>query len=283
MPDADLLPGLGPALDLLTTAGTPGSYLDDPVLPELAEVLLAQWPYAAGELSVVDGAMDAMDLIARAALRFGDRVVVEHPCFPPLVDLLESVGVQVVPVPVDEEGLGIRALREALASPVTAVFLQPRAQNPTGVTMSEGRAAALAGLLDGSGALVVEDDSASAPAGEATVTLGRWLPEHTAYIRSFSKSHGPDLRLAALSAPADLPRPSQRDATWARGGAVGCSSGSCTPCSPTGHRSRRSPRPARSTPGAGPGSSTSWPVRVSTWAVRRASTSGCRCTTRRRR
>ena len=204
VPDADLLPGLGPALDLLTTAGTPGSYLDDPVLPELAEVLLAQWPYAAGELAVVDGAMDAMDLIARAALRFGDRVVVEHPCFPPLVDLLESVGVQVVPVPVDEEGLGIRALREALASPVTAVFLQPRAQNPTGVTMSEGRAAALAGLLDGSGALVVEDDSASAPAGEATVTLGRWLPEHTAYIRSFSKSHGPDLRLAALSAPADL-------------------------------------------------------------------------------
>jgi DNA-binding transcriptional MocR family regulator len=38
------------------------------------------------------------------------------------------------------------------------------------------------------------------------VSLGRWRPEHTAYIRSFSKSHGPDLRLAALSAPAALHR-----------------------------------------------------------------------------
>jgi DNA-binding transcriptional MocR family regulator len=53
---------------------------------------------------------------------------------------------------------------------------------------------------------VVEDDSAGAALGGETVSLGRWRPERTAYIRSFSKSHGPDLRLAALSAPADLLR-----------------------------------------------------------------------------
>jgi DNA-binding transcriptional MocR family regulator len=206
VPDAELLPSLGPALRELTTAGTPGSYLDDPVLPDLAEVLLAQWPYAATELAVVDGAMDAMDLIARTRLRFGDRVVVEHPCFPPLVDLLESVGAQVVPVRVDDEGLSLDGLREALATPVAAVFLQPRAQNPTGVTLSERRARALARLLDGTGTLVVEDDSASAPTSAGAVTLARWLPGHTAYIRSFSKSHGPDLRLAALSAPSELLR-----------------------------------------------------------------------------
>jgi DNA-binding transcriptional MocR family regulator len=206
VPDAELLPSLTGALASLTTAGTPGSYLDEPVLPELAEVLMAQWPYAVDRLAVVDGAMDGMELVARTALRFGDRVVVEHPCFPPMVDLLESVGVQVVPVRVDGEGLSPDGLREALSSPVAAVFLQPRAQNPTGVTMTERRARELATLLRRTATLVVEDDSAGAIVGGGTVSLGRWRPDHTAYIRSFSKSHGPDLRLAALSAPPELMR-----------------------------------------------------------------------------
>jgi DNA-binding transcriptional MocR family regulator len=142
----------------------------------------------------------------RTSLRFGDRVVVEDPGFPPLVDLLESVGVQLVGVPVDDEGLDLAALESALAEPVAAIFLQPRAQNPVGVTMTSDRAQAIAVLLDGTQTLVVEDDSAAGLSSATLVSTGRWRPEHTAYIRSFSKSHGPDLRLAALSAPPALHR-----------------------------------------------------------------------------
>ncbi|KRF28968.1 PLP-dependent aminotransferase family protein [Phycicoccus sp. Soil802] len=206
VPDPALLPSLGAVLAQLTSAPTTGSYLDDPVLPALADTLREDWPYAAANLAVVDGAMDAMDLIVRTTLRFGDRVVVEDPGFPPLVDLLESVGVQLVGVPLDDEGLELSALEDALREPVAAVFLQPRAQNPVGVTMTTARAEAIAALLDGTDTLVVEDDSAAGLSSEALVSLGRWRPEHTAYIRSFSKSHGPDLRLAALSAPAALHR-----------------------------------------------------------------------------
>jgi DNA-binding transcriptional MocR family regulator len=206
VPDPHLLPSLGPVLAQLTSAPTTGSYLDDPVLPGLAEVLRADWPYAAADLLVVDGAMDAMDLVVRTSLRFGDRVVVEDPGFPPLVDLLESVGVQLVGVPVDDEGLDPAALESALTEPVAAVFLQPRAQNPVGITMTARRAEAIANLLDGSETLVVEDDSAACLSSATLASIGRWRPDHTVYIRSFSKSHGPDLRLAALSAPPDLHR-----------------------------------------------------------------------------
>ncbi|WP_457254207.1 aminotransferase class I/II-fold pyridoxal phosphate-dependent enzyme [Pedococcus sp. P5_B7] len=206
VPDPALLPSLGAVLAQLTSAPTTGSYLDDPVLPALADTLRQDWPYPAANLAVVDGAMDAMDLIVRTTLRFGDRVVVEDPGFPPLVDLLESVGVQLVGLPLDDEGLELGALKQALREPAAAVFLQPRAQNPVGVTMTTARAQAIAALLDGTETLVVEDDSAAGLSSEALVSLGRWRPEHTAYIRSFSKSHGPDLRLAALSAPAALHR-----------------------------------------------------------------------------
>jgi len=205
-PDPALLPNLGPALSDLTTAGIPGSYLDDPVLPGLLEVLKAQWPYPAEELMVVDGAMDGLDLVSRSLLRFGDRVVVEHPGFPPLLDLLESIGVDVVGVPVDDAGLRPEPLTEALRSPIAAVFLQPRAQNPTGASMTGQRARDLAPILAQAGMPVVEDDSAGAVAATAPISLGQWIPDQVIHIRSFSKSHGPDLRLAAMGGPSELLR-----------------------------------------------------------------------------
>jgi len=206
IPDPALLPNLGPALSKLNTAGIPGSYLDDPVLPRLLEVLKAQWPYATEELMVVDGAMDALDLVSRTMLRFGDKVVVEHPCFPPLLDLLESIGVDAVGVPVDESGLSPDALATALRDHISAVYLQPRAQNPTGASMTAGRARDLARILAGTGTPVVEDDSAGAVAATAPISLGRWIPGQVIHIRSFSKSHGPDLRLAAMGGPSHLLR-----------------------------------------------------------------------------
>ena len=208
-PDPALLPNLGPALSALTTASIPGSYLDDPVLPGLLDVLKEQWPYAAEQLLVVDGAMDALDLVSRSLLRFGDRVVVEHPGFPPLLDLLESIGVEVVGVPVDEAGLLPEPLSEAVSSqgsPLSAVFLQPRAQNPTGASMTVQRAQDLAPILARVGMPVVEDDSAGAVAATAPISLGQWIPDQVIHIRSFSKSHGPDLRLAAMGGPSELLR-----------------------------------------------------------------------------
>lgn len=204
VPDEALLPTLGGALRGLQRAGTPSSYLEDPVVPELAALLRADWPYAAEQLTVVDGAMDGLDLVTRSILRFGDRVVVEHPCFPPLLDLLEALSVEVVGVPLDEQGLHPVSLAAALESPTAAVVLQPRAQNPTGVTMSRDRAEQLAGLVSTSNTLVVEDDSVHGLSPTPPLSLGEWLPERTLHIRSFSKSHGPDLRLAALSGPAEL-------------------------------------------------------------------------------
>jgi DNA-binding transcriptional MocR family regulator len=204
IPDERLLPGLARALRAVTTAGTPHSYLDDPVLPELAEVLVASWPYRPPALTVVDGALDGMELVIRTLLRYGDRVVVEHPSFPPILDLLEAAGVEVVGVPLDSEGPDPTALAEALAGPVRAVFLQPRGQNPTGISLSATRARALARLLEDTDTVIVEDDSASAISTAPEVSLGSWLPEQTVHVRSFSKSHGPDLRLAAMSGPEAL-------------------------------------------------------------------------------
>lgn len=205
VPDPSLLPDLASALQALgRSASTPATYLDDPILPALVEQFAADWPYAAEAFTLSDGAMDGIDLIARTLLSFGDRVVVEHPGFPPLLDLLDALGIEIVGVALDDDGMRPDDLAAALETHTAAVFLQPRAQNPTGISTSPARAEELTRVLSNHAALVVEDDSAGAVAITPAVTLGAWLPERTLHLRSYSKSHGPDLRLAAISGPSEL-------------------------------------------------------------------------------
>ena len=205
-PDSALLPDLGEALARVSGRSLTNSYLDQPVLPALEEALRRRWPFTPEEITVVDGAMDALDRLARLVLRLGDRVIVEHPTFPPLLDLLEQIGVEVIGVDLDEEGLNLTSFRSALARGPAAFFLQPRAQNPTGVTMSKQRASQLAGCIKDSASLgqtdhslvIIEDDHSGDIASGSLHSIGTFLPAQTVHILSFSKSHGPDLRLAAV-------------------------------------------------------------------------------------
>jgi len=207
-PDPLLLPALGPALSRVSQRAVTPSYQDFPVIPELLAVLIESWPFPAESITVVDGALDAISRSLDQVTRFGDRVIVEDPGFPPFFDLLDQLGVERIPVPVDEHGIEPAAFAAALELSPAAVILQPRAQNPTGASMTAERAEELAGLLAGSEAaahtIVIEDDHSGEISIAPDVSLGRWLPGRVLHVRSYSKSHGPDLRIAALGGPARL-------------------------------------------------------------------------------
>jgi DNA-binding transcriptional MocR family regulator len=197
-PPSSLLPDIGPAVAKVSRQSLTSSYLDHPVLPELEARLSDGWPFPAQALTMVDGAMDALDRVAQVVVRLGDRVVVEHPTFPPLLDLLDELGAEVIGVDVDDEGPIVDQMITALHGQPVAVFLQPRAHNPTGVTTTMRRMKALAAELTTTETIVIEDDHSGDIATGALVSIGSWLPERTVHIRSYSKSHGPDLRLAAV-------------------------------------------------------------------------------------
>lgn len=206
-PDPDLLPDLGPALARVSRQNLTTSYLDDPVVAPLAEVLHDQWPFAAEAFTVVDGAMDALDRLVGVTVRLGDRVLVENPAFAPLLDLLEQSGAEVIGLELDDEGVTPESLRAGLAHQPRAVFLQPRAQNPSGVSLTAARASALAALLaPHENVVIIEDDHAGDISSAPLVSLGHWWPARTVLIRSYSKSHGPDLRLASVGGAGDLIR-----------------------------------------------------------------------------
>jgi len=204
-PDLLLLPDMAPALSRVSSRAGTLSYFDLPVIPELETLLLASWPFEPGVLTIVDGAMDAISRSLDLLLKFGDRVAVESPGFPPIFDLLDHYGTERIAVELDSEGMRPDSLVEALHRSPAAIVLQPRTQNPSGVSMTPERARELARIIRNSrnaeATMIIEDDHSGEISSSSDVSLGTYLPDRVIHIRSFSKSHGPDLRIAAVGGP----------------------------------------------------------------------------------
>lgn len=202
-PDPALLPDLRPFLRRLEPRRV--LYTDAPHDPEL--LALARDDFAADglpadDLAVTSGALDGIERVLAAWLRPGDPVAVEDPAFTGVLHLVRAGGYGVLPVAVDDDGPRPEALARALAAGARAFVWTPRAQNPTGAALGEARGRELARVLGGAPELLlVEDDHASVAAGVPARTLCRGR-DRFAIVRSVSKTLGPDLRLAVLSADA---------------------------------------------------------------------------------
>ncbi|MFF9208113.1 MULTISPECIES: aminotransferase class I/II-fold pyridoxal phosphate-dependent enzyme [unclassified Streptomyces] len=199
-PDPRLLPALVPPSRL-----SPGarSHRSTPRLAHLEEAV-RDWLRPDGvpveHVTFAHGALDLIGRLLSVELRPGDAVAMEDPGYHHLLDLVAALGLRIVPVAVDDEGMRPDALREALRAGVRAVVCSPRAQNPYGGCFSAARRDALAEVLRGAGeVLVVENDHASAVADAPLWTLGasglaRWV-----HVRTVSKFLGTDLRWAAAA------------------------------------------------------------------------------------
>ena len=108
-----------------------------------------------GQIAIVSGVQEALDLSARLLLDPGDRVALEDPGYGGAARAFSAVGARLVPVPVDAEGLVVdeRRLRGA-----RLVYTTPAHQYPLGVTMSVARRLALLRWASSRRAVLFEDD-----------------------------------------------------------------------------------------------------------------------------
>ena len=136
-PDAALLPPLEPALLQATGVGDLNGYRRDAITPELSAAVSTQWPFRADELMAVDGGFQGLMVVLQTTLVPGDHVAVEDPTTPRLLDILDLLGANVVPVACDESGPLPDALTAALLRRPAAFVFQPRAQSPVGSVVDE--------------------------------------------------------------------------------------------------------------------------------------------------
>lgn len=160
----------------------------------------------ASQILVVSGSQQALDISARALLDAGDRVWVEDPSYGLMRLALGLAGCELVPVPVDENGLdvtaGIKLCREARAAYVT-----PSHHFPLGVTMNASRRLQLLEWAQKAGSWIVEDDYDSEYRYESMPISSLQGMDHNSrviYIGTFSKTVFPAVRLGYMVIPPDL-------------------------------------------------------------------------------
>lgn len=199
-PNIKLLPALGPRLRRL--APEPISYSTAGLLPDFTKRALGRLRAGgvpASDVTVTSGALDGIERVLAARLSPGDAVAVEDPGWSSLLDLLAGMNLRTVPVALDDNGPLPDAVRRAIGRGAKALVVTSRAQNPTGASVGERRAAELRGVLKGQDVLLVEDDHAAELSPEPLHCLAGSTTAW-AFVRSVSKPYGPDLRCAALAA-----------------------------------------------------------------------------------
>ena len=131
-----------------------------PLREALARALVARGiACSADEVAVVNGAQQALDLVARVLVDPGDTVVMEQPGYFGAAVAFGAAEAHLVGVGVDAEGLRTEELARILrARRVKLVFTTPAVQSPTGVVLSPSRRRELLALADEYQVPLVEDD-----------------------------------------------------------------------------------------------------------------------------
>ena len=164
----------------------------------------------ADEILPVTGSTQAMDLLCKALIDPGDKVVVENPTFLGNMQAIRLYQAQLVPVDSDDDGIRVDELEEVFKKEhPKMLYIIPTFQNPTGRTLSLERRKKIAALASQYGVVVAEDD----PYRDLRYT-GQELPSiksfdtegWVAFMGSFSKVISPGLRVGFLAASPALLR-----------------------------------------------------------------------------
>ncbi|HEY1326297.1 MAG TPA: PLP-dependent aminotransferase family protein [Casimicrobiaceae bacterium] len=181
---------------------------DDPLLIEqIQSRLLARRGVFAtpDEILVTVGAQHALFLLATLLVNGGTRVGVEDPGYPDARNIFGARTRNVVPLPLDGQGLALSAALDDC----DYVYVTPSHQCPTNVTMPLARRAALLDWAQAHDRVLVEDDyevelgleGRAQPALKSLDRAGRVI-----YVSSLSKTLAPGIRIGFIVASAEVVR-----------------------------------------------------------------------------
>ena len=158
------------------------------------------------ELIITSGAQQANELACKVLLNEGDTLFCEAPSFIGSLNAFKSYNVNLVGIPMEDDGMKLDALEEALrtANKPKLIYIIPNFQNPTGLCTSLEKRKAIYEFAKKYGVMILEDN----PYGDIRFA-GKNIPSIKTmdkdgiviYSRTFSKTLAPGLRVGYVSAP----------------------------------------------------------------------------------
>lgn len=165
----------------------------------------------ADQIVIVHGSQQAIDLCTRLLVNPKDRVVVEEPCYVMARRVFEAAGAQVMPIPVDEQGLRTAGLPEQRCK---LAYVTPSHQFPLGGVLPINRRKELLDWAARQQAWIIEDDyDGEFRYGMRPIDALQSIDESggVVYVGTFSKALSPQMRLGYMVAPSAL-APALREA-----------------------------------------------------------------------
>ena len=172
----------------------------------LAEWIAGRHSIEPAQVMVTNGSLEAGAMLFEHLLAPGDRVIVEQPSYDRTLLLLGRLGVELVPVALEADGIDVAGFEEALLDgPVKFAHLIPNFHNPAGCTLSAAKRERILELAQEHGFWVFEDDpyrelpfEQPPPATMLSAGTGRVI-----HASSFSKTVSPGVRVGYLAGPED--------------------------------------------------------------------------------
>lgn len=153
-------------------------------------------------IAICNGGQHAVFLSFMAVARHGESVVSELLTYPGAKAAAHQLGINLIGVAMDEEGIQPDALRDLCRSRrPKALYMMPVLQNPTTITTSDRRLDEIAAIAREFDLWVIEDDVYGFLAFSRPKPIATLIPERTIYITSASKSMAPGLRVGFVRAP----------------------------------------------------------------------------------
>ncbi len=160
------------------------------------------WRPDPSSLQFAAGGRQAIAAALSALVPAGGTLAVEKLTYPIVKALASRLGIRLLPVEMDQEGLIPAALEAAQRRQnVKAVYFQSAIHNPIGTVMGRERRQALGRVLEKTGMAGIEDCVYRFLIPRTFSPVAQYAPDHVIVLDSFSKRLSPGLNLGLLAVP----------------------------------------------------------------------------------
>lgn len=155
-----------------------------------------------GRVAMASGTRNALIALLSSVVGSGGSLLVEEMIWPTVRTIAAVLGIRLVPVAMDAQGIRPDALAHAAqASQARALYCVPTVQNPTGAVMGRERREALIEVARRHGLTLIEDDAYGSLQVKPPALLATLAPDITYAIFGLAKLISPSMRVSYVVAP----------------------------------------------------------------------------------
>ncbi len=156
---------------------------------------------------ITNGSQQGLDLMGKTFINEGDDIVIEEPAYLGAIQAFSLYKPRFNSVLLTDEGMDINKFKSVMSSrKPKLIYAVPNFQNPSGISYSAQSRREMAGIIDGTSTLLIEDDPYGdlRYSGTDKPSFKSILPKNTILFGSFSKTISPGLRIGWIVAPHDI-------------------------------------------------------------------------------